>query len=207
MVVSWELFLVLHFLKLVITVYDTKVIYLLIFSRSIKEQLPPRVYCAFTDLQRPNDFSTLIPLYPPPRYSPIFFLLPPPPLLSNPSMCVTCLGLFTRYFYFSRWLFFLVYRALSLSLPLYSSLYPPPPSLSLLCRVISGNGAAAMFCLPGAGLLQAWRVPCLRSGFRDYPLLHFSLPLSCFQVKPPAISRPTHTYRHHFALVMAGERR
>lgn len=93
----------------------------------------------------------------------------PPPFLSNPSMCVTCLGLFTRYFYFSRWLFFLVYRALSLSLPLYSSLYPPPSSLSLLCRVISSNGAAAMFCLPGAGLLQAWRVPCLRSGFRDYP--------------------------------------
>lgn len=64
-----------------------------------------------------------------------------------------------------------MYRALSLSLPLYSSLYPPSPSLSLslLCRVISGNGAAAMFCLPGAGLLQAWRVPCLRSGFRDYP--------------------------------------
>lgn len=118
-----------------------------------------------------KDLTISLPSFPSthPLVTAQFFFAPPPPLLSNPSMCVTCLGLFTRYFYFSRWLFFLVYRALSLSLPLYSSLYPPPLFLSLLCRVISGNGAAAMFCLPGAGLLQAWRVPCLRSGFRDYP--------------------------------------
>lgn len=131
------------------------------------------------------------------------------PLFSNPSMCFTGLGLSPVIFIFLGGYFF---SCIVLFLSLVFSLSHSAPFSSIFLSSAEWYLVMALqpcFVYPGLGcvLQQAWRVPCLRSGFRDYPLFLLSLPLSCFQVKPPAISRPTHTYRHHFALVMAGERR
>lgn len=117
-----------------------------------------------------KDLTISLPSFPPlsspPRYSPIFFRPPSFRIL----VCASHAWAFHPLFlFFSVAIFSRVSCSFSLFASLLFSLSPFSLSLSLLCRVISGNGAAAMFCLPGAGLLQAWRVPCLRSGFRDYP--------------------------------------
>lgn len=147
---------------------DTRVIYSYFISGLLYHHRSTRIndFC---------DFSS--PFHPPPPPPPLqltfFFLRLSLALFSNLRMYVICLGFFSPYiyFYFSMAIFSpsfslarssSIYRVFSLSL--FSSTtkahtHSPPPSCAtyfspfLLCRVISGNGAAAMFCLPGAGLL------------------------------------------------------